>query len=135
MDEGFWHAIAAAPDDDLPKLVFADWLADRGDERSACLRWLVDEHKRPAFDRIDTKTWDWWSRMPAQPTHYEIGPRQYVLPLNLFTRLTPFGPGFWKHKPSYVEAVKDLCAAWEQCCRAGIEPLADDRPRAEQLAL
>jgi uncharacterized protein (TIGR02996 family) len=134
MEESFWTAIAAAPDDDLPKLALADWLDDRNDPRAACIRWLVANHKRPAFDRIDTNTWDWWSRMPAQPIHYEIGPRHYVLPLNLFSRLTPPGLGLWKHKPSYAEAMRDLCAAWGECVCDGADPLADDCPRAEQLA-
>src|SRR5271156_5585198 len=114
MDEAeaaFWAAIAAAPGDDLLKLVFADWLAERGDPRGDCLRWCVAESKRPAFDRHDTKTWDWWSRDPADPTHYEISPREYVLPHNLFTRLTPFGPGFWKGETTAIAALQNLCAA------------------------
>src|SRR5215203_7291502 len=91
MDEAaFWAAIAAAPDDDLPKLVFADWLDERGDPRGACLRWLVKEQKRPVFDRVDTKTWDWWSQTPADPSHYPVPPREYILPGNLFARLKPF---------------------------------------------
>src|SRR5262245_24760592 len=118
MDEAaFWAAVAAAPDDDLPKLVFADRLDDRGDPRAACLRWLVAEHKRPAFDRIDTKTWDWWSREPADPLHYALSPREYVLPINLFSRLTPLGSGLWKGDATYVEALKNLCAAWARCVR------------------
>ncbi len=130
-EAAFWAAVEAAPDDDLPKLVLADWLDERGDPRGACLRWVVAAHKRPAFDWIDTKTWDWWSRTPAQPIHYTPPPREYVVPLNLFTRLTPFGPGLWKHKATFADALRDLCAAWAECVRDGADPLADDRPRAE----
>jgi uncharacterized protein (TIGR02996 family) len=37
-EEGFLRAIAAAPMDDLPRLVYADWLEERGDPRSIYLR-------------------------------------------------------------------------------------------------
>src|SRR5690349_7606084 len=114
----FWAAIAMAPDDDLPKLVFADWLDERGDPRGACLRWAVTEHKRPAFDRIDTKTWDWWSRNPGDPTHYDLAPRQYVLPVNLFTRIRVPGPpssqdepSYWRGAPTFASALHHLCEA------------------------
>jgi uncharacterized protein (TIGR02996 family) len=133
-ETAFWTAIAARPDDELPVLVFADWLDERHDARGTCLRWVIAEHKRPAFDKVDTKTWDWWSRTPADPLHYEIGPRQYTLPLNLFTRLTPFGPGIWKGKPEFIDALQSLCAAWKECIWDGAEPLGDDRPRSESDA-
>jgi uncharacterized protein (TIGR02996 family) len=37
-DLAFWEAILAAPDDDLPRLVYADWLDERGDPAAAFLR-------------------------------------------------------------------------------------------------
>ena len=37
-DEAFVRAILAAPGDDLPRLVYADWLDDRDDPRGAYLR-------------------------------------------------------------------------------------------------
>jgi uncharacterized protein (TIGR02996 family) len=128
-EDAFWAAIAAAPDDDLPLLVLADRFEEQGDPRAACLRWIVSEHKRPAYDRVDTKTWDWWSRPPAQPIHYDIAPRQYVVPLNLFTRLTPPGFGLWKGDAGYEAAVRNLCGAWRNCVRDGVDPLGDDHPR------
>jgi uncharacterized protein (TIGR02996 family) len=134
MDEpesGFWAAIADAPHDGLPKLVFVDWLDERRDPRGDCLRWVVAENKRPAFDRHDTKTWDWWSRTPADPMHYELAQCEYVLPLNLFTRLTPSGPGLWKGDPTFIAALRNVCAAWGKCIEDGVDPLAGDRPRAE----
>jgi uncharacterized protein (TIGR02996 family) len=125
---GFWAAIAAAPDDDLPKLVFADWLEGRGDRRASCVRWLVAEHKRPAFDRIDTKTWDWWSRVPAEPIHYDIPPSQYVLPVNLFTRMPPSGTGLWKAATIPEEAFWRVGYGWTMCERDGVDALAGDKP-------
>src|SRR3954470_18515153 len=107
-EAAFWDAIADAPTDDVPKLVFADWLDERGDPCAACLRWLVKENKRPAFDRIDTKTWDWWSRRPPAPEHYPDSPHQYTVPRNLFTRLWPYGGGVWKGSATYIQAVLHL---------------------------
>lgn len=37
-EDGLLRAIAAAPDDDTPRLVFADWLTERGDPRGDFLR-------------------------------------------------------------------------------------------------
>src|SRR5688572_30810707 len=37
-DEAFVRRIVASPGDDLPRLVYADWLDDRGDPRAAYLR-------------------------------------------------------------------------------------------------
>ena len=55
-DEAFVRAIVAAPGDDLPRLVYADWLDDRGDPRGAYLRaeaaWATPwkDDTRPADD-------------------------------------------------------------------------------------
>ena len=130
-EAAFWAAIAAAPHDDLPKLTFADWLDDRSDRRAACLRWVVQEKKQPAYDRMDMGTWDWWSRVPTDPLFYKTPSGQYVLPSNLFTRLMPFGPGIWKHQPTFDDALGNLCAAWAECVHEGVDPLAGDRPRSE----
>jgi hypothetical protein len=89
---------------------------------------MVAEHKRPAFDRMDTKTWDWWSRRPAAPEHYPDSPTHYILPGNLFTRLWPCGGGVWKGDATYIQAVRNLCDAWRACVRDGAEPLAADQP-------
>jgi uncharacterized protein (TIGR02996 family) len=40
-EEGFLQAIAAAPADDLPRLVYADWLDDRSDPRATYLRLAI----------------------------------------------------------------------------------------------
>src|SRR5436309_3103806 len=133
-EAGFWAAIADAPDDGLPKLLFADWLDERRDPRGDCLRWVAAENKRPAYDRHDTKTWDWWSNTPLDPMHYEPSPRDYVLPLNLFSRLTPVGPGLWKGDPTFIVALPNLGAAWRAGIDEGGSPLADDRPPLIYLA-
>lgn len=48
--ESFLRTIAASPDDDAPKLVFADWLDDQGEaERAELIRVKVALAKTPQF--------------------------------------------------------------------------------------
>jgi uncharacterized protein (TIGR02996 family) len=37
-ESDFRHAIFEAPDDDVPRLLFADWLEDQGDPRGELIR-------------------------------------------------------------------------------------------------
>ena len=122
-DKAFWAAVAERPDDDLPKLVFADWLDERGDPRGACLRWLVERGVKPAYDFTED-TWDWWSRLPREPDYYKAeGVRLSVLPANLFRRLKGKPTDVWKGYSSYRTALYDLCRAWAACVAAGVDPL------------
>lgn len=41
-EEAFLRAIAFHPQDDLPRLVYADWLDERGDQRADYLRFVVE---------------------------------------------------------------------------------------------
>jgi uncharacterized protein (TIGR02996 family) len=53
-DEAFLQAIATTPDDDSPRLIYADWLDERGDQRARYLRILL-----LATDRIrNGSTWE-----------------------------------------------------------------------------
>src|SRR5262245_37162751 len=38
VEEGFLQAILKAPDDDAPRLIYADWLEERGDPRGEFIR-------------------------------------------------------------------------------------------------
>lgn len=56
-EEAFFQAILENPDDDTPRLVYADWLTDRGDPRgefvhAQCLLARMDEHdpQRPHLE-------------------------------------------------------------------------------------
>jgi uncharacterized protein (TIGR02996 family) len=122
-EDAFWEAVAQRPDDDLPKLVFADWLDERGDPRGACWRWVVRRRVRPARDVAD-RTWDWWSRPPREPDYYpdaDVGGA--VLPPRLFRRLKGWPHDVWKGYVSYRAALDDLCRAWAACAAAGLDPL------------
>ena len=37
-EAGLWNAIAEAPEDEVPRLIFADWLEERNDPRGPLLR-------------------------------------------------------------------------------------------------
>ena len=37
-EAGFWDAITEAPEDEVPRLIFADWLEERNDPRGPLLR-------------------------------------------------------------------------------------------------
>jgi uncharacterized protein (TIGR02996 family) len=56
-DEAFLRAVVAAPGDEVPRLVYADWLDERGDPRGAYLRaevaWAkADRSRAPAVNRF-----------------------------------------------------------------------------------
>jgi uncharacterized protein (TIGR02996 family) len=47
--QAFLEAICAAPDDDAPRLVYADWLEEHGDpERAEFIRAQIELAKPPA---------------------------------------------------------------------------------------
>jgi uncharacterized protein (TIGR02996 family) len=121
----FLRAIEAAPDDPLPKLLFADHLDERGDPRAAGLRWLVDQGKKPAHD-TQYGSWDWWSCPPAEPDFYDgaVSVAFAVLPANLFRRLKGDPGDVWKGYPTFTEALLDVLHAWQRCGEDGIDPTA-----------
>jgi uncharacterized protein (TIGR02996 family) len=48
---GFLEDIVAHPDDDTPRLVFADWLEDEGDgERAEFIRVQIERSRLPEWD-------------------------------------------------------------------------------------
>lgn len=55
-DEAFIRAIVAAPGDDAPRLVYADWLEERGDPRGTYLRAEIEW------------AWQWSKGMPPRAT-------------------------------------------------------------------
>jgi hypothetical protein len=42
------------------RLVYADWLEERGDLTAAAQRWLAREGKFPRYAGESQDTWDWW---------------------------------------------------------------------------
>ncbi|HTK74112.1 MAG TPA: TIGR02996 domain-containing protein [Gemmataceae bacterium] len=121
-EAAFSKAIQAAPDDPLPKLIFADWLDERGDPRATCLRWVVDRGLRPVHDAI-ADTWDWWSRPPREPDYYGgQDTTAAIVPPALFRRMNGKPTDIWKGYLSYADALRDLMQAWAKCVAAGSTP-------------
>ncbi len=61
-DEAFLQAILEAPDDDTPRLIYADWLEDQGDPRGELIRLeaqlarlAADDPSRPALERRERR--------------------------------------------------------------------------------
>ena len=50
-DEAFLAAVAAHPADDTPRLVYADWLDDRGDPRAEYVRLEAERHRLKPRDK------------------------------------------------------------------------------------
>jgi hypothetical protein len=56
------------PEDQGLRLMLAELLAERGDDRAIGVRWMVHQGKFPARDSVFTagvETWDWWSMLPG----------------------------------------------------------------------
>src|SRR5262245_20631701 len=51
-EQSFMKAILEAPEDDGIRLVFADWLEERGDPRAEFIRVQFAEEERPDYDTI-----------------------------------------------------------------------------------
>src|SRR5262245_16313050 len=70
--EGFLQAILAAPEEDAPRLIYADWLEDHGDpDRAAFIRVQIELARLPKDDPrradlagrekglLDRHAWEW----------------------------------------------------------------------------
>lgn len=63
-EDGFLHAIMETPDDDVPRLVYADWLEEHGDPRAELIRvqcaearLAADDQDRHAVCHQESLTW------------------------------------------------------------------------------
>jgi uncharacterized protein (TIGR02996 family) len=76
-------AIAADPDDDLPRLAYADWLEEQGDER---------DRQRAAFIRVQLQL----ARLPSEaPERQALRARERLL-------LEAHGPGWLRELPPWA---------------------------------
>jgi uncharacterized protein (TIGR02996 family) len=74
-ESAFLAAISASPGDDLPRLVYADWLDERGDPRAAYLRAEVEHFSTEWEDSGDSPAWSlrkavdpvWAARVSRHP--------------------------------------------------------------------
>jgi uncharacterized protein (TIGR02996 family) len=63
--QAFLSAIVANPDDPTPRLIYADWLEERGDPACEAWRWAAEHGCKPRFDR--NRDWVWmYSGLPRE---------------------------------------------------------------------
>jgi uncharacterized protein (TIGR02996 family) len=59
-EDDFQAALDANPGDHHTRLVFADWLEERGDERAEGYRYFGRYKRRPKSEKCDGSFWQWW---------------------------------------------------------------------------
>ena len=100
LEQGFIRAIVENPDDDVHRLIFADWLEERGDDaavaRAEFIRVQV-ERGRPDADELQLARG--WVREQELLASHENG---WVAPLRPWVREWRFGRGFveWVRIPA-----------------------------------
>jgi uncharacterized protein (TIGR02996 family) len=110
MDQAaFLEAIAARPDDDSPRLIFADWLEERGDPRGTFVRLQCtlerlpsDDPRRPALedeaDRLLAAHQDEWAALLQGVTH------GWRFRRGLVEWVEADGEAFLQHAPAWFAA-------------------------------
>jgi uncharacterized protein (TIGR02996 family) len=131
----FILAVAARPQDPLPKLMFADWLLDEGDPAAAVMRWCGERNKYP---RPVGRFHGWNShRWPSQGEDL-AGP---VLPWALFSRIDgrqaawsdvrhsietrPIGYSSYRCLATIADCFNALLAAARRCAVDGVDPMGE----------
>ena len=63
-EQAFLAEILAAPDDDTPRLIWADWLEEQGDPRAEFIRVQCAAARLPAWDvrrrELELRAWQLW---------------------------------------------------------------------------
>jgi uncharacterized protein (TIGR02996 family) len=130
-EAAFMAAILAAPDDDAPRLVFADWLDERGDRRAEWIRLTV---RRDQLTRGPSAREDLVARKLAWTEMDRITRRlrqlAAVVPEAWALRLHRGGienclnsetcPRFWHRLPESDQADRRTCHRCQrvvECCR------------------
>ncbi len=74
-EQGFLAAIREAPDDDTPRLIYADWLDDRGEaDRAEFIRVQCEAERLPEFDPRKVELDERWRRLLAARESDWLGP-------------------------------------------------------------
>jgi uncharacterized protein (TIGR02996 family) len=95
-DEAFLSAIAEAPDDDAPRLVYADWLEDHGDpERAEFIRVQIALY-REALNQCQLPTAE-VARLERREGELLVRNKErWLQPLDDLGVLTSYCGGFWR---------------------------------------
>jgi uncharacterized protein (TIGR02996 family) len=106
-DAAFWRAILAAPDDDLPRLVYADWLDDHGDPAGDILR-----DRAPLVLNYEAGAGDGWEHRNRRGASW----RQVV---NEFSAFAAQGGRLWANGPEAAPVALTRFAPRPQATPAG----------------
>ncbi len=110
-EAAFQAALDERPADHALRLVFADWLEERGDWRAAGYRWMGECRQHP---RRAALSWDWWDlRWLRKYREAGMPLSAAMLESSLFERLD----GYATSGPNFREYT-DRRAAEEALCRA-----------------
>jgi len=60
MHKAFLAAIEASPTDDEPKLIYADWLEEQGEDEAVGWRWLAETGLQPSRMSSGKHPCYWW---------------------------------------------------------------------------
>src|SRR5262249_1257230 len=67
-EDMLFAAVLAQPDDDTPRLIYADWLEERGDPRSEFIRAQCGQLEPPYLLEVDPRRAPFEARLPAART-------------------------------------------------------------------
>jgi uncharacterized protein (TIGR02996 family) len=142
-EAGLWRAIRERPGDDLPRLAYADWLEERGDERAALVRTHLLLRSSPPDHPCRQEGEPLLSRLrrTVDPTWLEViepdrPPPAWVHHEDRFCACYPKHPRRSRRGPALHGEIQDTeCAGWVKLL-ALIERAAEDgremfRPRDE----
>jgi len=113
MLEPYYQDLARAPEDWALRSVFADWCEDNGQpDLAECLRWMVENHKRPHCGSDQSFT---WFNADALKAKENLGDPESDIPERVY-QLLQGGREAARHKTyeSLREAEEAFHAAWKQ---------------------
>lgn len=115
MDEGFFQSVIdVANDDSAARMLFAEWLGDRGDERSAGYAWMGERHKSPSaipssLKMIIGERWSWFILLSPDIGHSNELPADVMSRMPLHKSIAN-GSGSVKYK-TRRDAEEAICFA------------------------
>jgi uncharacterized protein (TIGR02996 family) len=87
-EDDFHRALDARPDGGQTRLVFADWLQERGDPRADGYRAIAIQRRRPLDSPQKGKTAWWWHCHPSAEHHNVVASDWFtLLPANVGSKL------------------------------------------------
>src|SRR5690242_12487405 len=138
LEGSFLEDIVANIDDDTPRLVYADWLAENGrDDRAEFIRVQIERARRPAWDAAQVRLRlreaellkahgeKWLAEMPAIEGARWEGFRRGVVAEVSFASFEAMRAS--AHACRAVAPVEAVTVAWPRRIEAEVAPIAELR--------